>query len=142
MKFFSFLAAVFIAISPPLLAAKPVLQTDSELSSAGYYRLSWQSEIAGDFILQEATDAAFSQATTLYSGPDTATLISGRSDGTYYYRIRNAQDVDTSDAWSNVAKVEVAHHPLSRAFVFFALGALVFIATLAIVVLGSRSHNQ
>jgi hypothetical protein len=131
----------FLLVAAPPLAAAPALQSDSELATAGYYRLSWQSNVAADFVLEEATNSTFSQATTLYQGPDTATLISGRSDGTYYYRIRNVQD-DIETAWSNVTKVEVTHHPLSRAFMFFVLGATVFIATLIVVILGSKAHNQ
>lgn len=123
------------------LAAAPELQSDSDIASAGYYRLSWKSDISVDFILQESKDPAFSQPTTLYQGPDTATLVSGRSDGTYYYRIRSSED-DTETGWSNTAKVEVNHHPLSRAFMFFALGAIVFIATLSVVILGSKSYKQ
>ncbi|WP_455219461.1 hypothetical protein [Kaarinaea lacus] len=131
---------LLLVTAPPLFAA-PELQTDSELATAGYYRLSWQNNIAADFVLEEATDPTFSQVTILYQGPDTATLISGRSDGTYYYRIRNMQD-DIETEWSNVTRVEVSHHPLSRAFMFFGLGAFVFIATLVIVLLGSKTDNQ
>ena len=129
-----------MAFNSPLTAA-PELHTDSELATAGYYRLSWQSDIEADFLLEESTDPSFSQSATVYKGPDTATLISGRKDGTYYYRIRNIKgDIDTE--WSNAARVEVTHHPLSRAFMFFALGAIVFIATLIVVLLGNKTHNQ
>lgn len=131
---------LLFAAAAPLFAA-PKLQSDSELATAGYYRLNWQSKITADFVLEEAADPTFSQATVLYQGPDTATLISGRADGTYYYRIRNVQN-DIETAWSNVTKVEVTHHPLSRAFMFFALGAIVFIATLSVVILGNKAHNQ
>ena len=131
---------ILLVSVPPLLAA-PQLQTDSELATAGYYQLSWQGDINSDYLLEESTDPSFSQSTILYEGPDTATLVSGRSDGTYYYRIRFIQD-DTESGWSNVTRVEVSHHPLSRAFMFFALGAIVFIATLVVVALGSRSHTQ
>ena len=135
------MAVAFLLSMAPELFAAPELQTDAEMATAGYFRLSWQSNMAADFILEEAKDPTFSQATTLYRGPDTATLISGRSNGTYYYRIRNVQDDAHSD-WSNVTKVEVSHHPLSRAFMFFTLGAIVFIATLVVVVLGSKTHTR
>lgn len=134
-------ALLLLLVSSPSLFAAPQLQTDTEMATAGYYRLSWQSDMAADFVLEEATDPAFLQVTTLYQGPDTATLISGRSDGTYYYRVRNMQN-DNQDDWSDVTTVEVSHHPLSRAFMFFALGAIVFIATLVVVVLGSKTHTQ
>ena len=135
------MVVTFLLVAPPPLAAAPELKSDSELATAGYYRLNWQSDIAADFVLEEATDPTFSQAKTLYQGPDTATLISGRANGTYYYRIRNIQD-DMENEWSNVTKVEVTHHPLSRAFMFFTLGAIVFIATLVVVILGNKTLNQ
>lgn len=150
MKLFQTTILLLLLIIPvvlPCLAATPDLQSDSELATAGYFQLSWKTdvsgkEVSGDFTLEEAGDPEFSQATTLYSGPDTATLISGRPDGIYYYRIRSEQDTETNNAWSNTTRVEVAHHPLSRAFMFFALGAAVFIATLVVVILGNKSSKQ
>lgn len=124
------------------MANEPILTTDNEQSTAGYFRLSWEGTEGSNYVLQEASDPEFSQTSILYEGPDTATLISGRADGTYYYRIRYSDQADDAGTWSNVTRVEVAHHPLSRAFMFFALGAIVFIATLVVVVMGNKSsHN-
>lgn len=95
--------------------------------------------MADGFILQEAASPEFSNASILYQGPDTATLVSGKADGTYYYRIRNTT---TPAEWSNITKVTVTHHPLSRAFMFFILGALVFVATLVMVIRGNRTYRQ
>lgn len=81
----------------------------------------------------------FTDSKTLYQGPDTATLVSGRKNGTYYYRVRSEKP---GSDWSNAVEVKVAHHPLSRAFMFFSLGALVFVATLTMVVRGNLAHKQ
>lgn len=125
------------------------LASDTSLSSAGYFRLNWQSQNAKaeavTYLLEEAQDAQFSSARTLYAGPDTATLISGRSNGTYFYRVTTHPGADAQTQhiqWSNVAKVEVTHHPLSRAFMFFILGALVFIATAVVIIAGNKSQRQ
>ena len=131
----------FIATGAHAIENAPRLSSDSEQSTAGYYQLKWEGDDGSNYLLQEASDPGFSQPNTLYEGPDTATLISGRSDGTYYYRIRY-RDVTSDDSWSNIAQVEVTHHPLSRAFMFFTLGAIVFIATLIVVVIGNRSKTQ
>jgi hypothetical protein len=40
--------------------------------------------------------------------------------------------------WSEPVTVTVAHHPLSRAVAFFTVGALVFLATLGLIVRGAR----
>lgn len=142
ISFICWIVGIFlIAANAYALAAAPQLASDSAQSSAGYFQLSWEGEQGSDYLLQEASEPNFVQANTLYEGPDTATLISGRSDGTYYYRIRYL-DMTNDDSWSNITQVEVTHHPLSRAFMFFALGAIVFIATLIVVVIGNRSQNQ
>ena len=142
-----FLITILFTVSLSVFAAVPELQSDSILATAGYYRLSWkgegeENEATSDFILEEASNPAFSQAITLYSGPDTATLISGRSNGIYYYRIRSNQAPETLDQWSNVVKVEVAHHSLFRAFMFFGLGSIVFATTLVMVIVGNKSSSQ
>lgn len=123
--------------------AAPQLSSDAEISSAGYYQLSWESDADGEYELQESHDSDFSKSRILYQGPDTASLISGRADGTYYYRTRLVNDdSQMENAWSNVVQVEVNHHSLSRAFVFFAVGAVVFIATLVVVLLGTKNQNK
>jgi len=142
-----FIVLAFLAgITPRISTAAPVLESDTKLSSAGYFRLSWkdpsdESAESTNYELQEANDPAFSHASILYSGPDTASLISGRRNGTYYYRVGSV-DGQSDPVWSNSQIVEVSHHPLSRAFMFFALGALVFIATLTMVILGNKAHTQ
>jgi len=137
-----FAALIFIAASSQAMANPPTLQSDSELATAGYYRLSWEGIATSDYLLQEASDPDFTNVKTLYEGPDTASLVSGRSNGVYYYRVRTIDQSEDPGAWSNIAKVEVTHHPLSRAFMFFALGAIVFFATLIVVVAGNRAHRH
>ena len=119
--------------------ASPQLDSDSSLSSAGYYQLHWANQHIGSFVLEEANKPDFTDAKILYEGPDTATLVSGRKNGTYYYRVRGE---DAGNDWSNSVKVKVVHHPLSRAFLFFSLGALVFLATLTMVIRGNLTHKS
>ena len=138
--------AVLTGMTPHICTATPILESDTKLSSAGYFRLSWKNSSDKDtentqYELQEASDPAFTHATILYSGPDTASLISGRRNGIYYYRVGSV-DEQAEPVWSNSQIVEVSHHPLSRAFMFFALGALVFIATLTMVIVGNKAHKR
>lgn len=133
--FFVSLTAVAGSRTPLL-----VLSSDTEVASAGYYRLQWHWSAAGGapggpFQLQESATPDFSDAVSLYRGPDLASVISGRRDGVRYYRV-GSQHSETR--WSNVVKVETRHHPLSRALLFFAAGALVFALTLAMILRGSR----
>jgi hypothetical protein len=112
--------------------------SDTETATAGYYQISWESDYK-EVELQEALDPNFSEATTTYTGSDRASLFSGKSNATYYYRIRGINPSETSD-WSEPVVVKVAHHPLNRAFFFLTLGFLIFIALVFVVLRGVRSY--
>ena len=121
----------------------PLLASDTEIATAGYYRLSWQGETSAvEYELQASSNADFSTPRLIYRGPDLATVISGQADGDYFYRLRARQAGERtggrSGAWSAPVKVHVQHHSLARALAFFAAGALVFIATLLLVLRGAR----
>ena len=78
----------------------------------------------------------------LYRGADLATLRSGQPDGDYYYRIRALHEAGPSP-WSEAVHVEVRHHPLSRALTFLLLGAVVFLATLVLILHGeTRTRSR
>lgn len=114
-------------------AEPPPLSADAVRSRAGYFVLDWHDSPGGRFELRERQGSA--PARLLYSGPDTARLISGRANGNYRYQVRRVGETD----WSAPLRVTVEHHSLSRALGFFLIGALVFIATLVLVVRGARN---
>jgi hypothetical protein len=115
------------------------LESSTELATAGFYRLNWETETQSEteFELQEASTPGFADARTLYRGPDLATVLSGRADGPYYYRVRTTGAAGVGQ-WSEPVHVTVEHHSLARAFGFFAAGAVVFLATLGLIVFGTR----
>jgi hypothetical protein len=106
-------------------------------SRDGVFQLTWPDR--GTVILEEAHRPDFSDAQPIYEGTDTATTLSGKADGDYYYRVR-ATLGDASRA--DEVRVEVRHHPLSRAFAFFSLGAAVFIATVILIAYGGRLEER
>jgi hypothetical protein len=129
----------------------PVLNAGEaeQIASAGYYSLVWTSPAGPTmdespvYELVESTDAAFTDATVQYRGPDLATTISGRPNGTYYYRVRRTdQPSTTGPSWSNVHRVVVEHHSIGRAVTFLIIGGLVFAATLVVVLWGNRAERQ
>ena len=89
-------------------------------------------------VLEEARSADFAGARVIYEGADNARVMSGKADGEWYYRARPAA---AGSAYGDTVTVTVQHHPLGRAFGFFALGAVVFLATLALIVTGSRAES-
>jgi hypothetical protein len=113
----------------------PRLHADTDIATAGFYRLSWEAG-AGRVELQEAESPGFAHPATRYLGHDRATVISGRPDGVWYYRLRSRDDA-RAGPWSETVRVTVQHHPLSRALLFFGLGIAVFLATLLMILRGT-----
>ncbi|MCB1876452.1 MAG: hypothetical protein KDH88_10810 [Chromatiales bacterium] len=125
-------------------AAGPELRSSDPLPTAGYFTLSWSASesTSGEIQVQQSVSEDFSSATTLYQGHDTASVLSGLSDGLYYYRAREIHHGASPGDWGETLSVEVAHHPLNRALAFFGLGAVVFLATLILVLTATRSTDR
>jgi hypothetical protein len=116
----------------------PKLSSDHEIATAGFFQLSWEAD-AKRVELQEASSLAFREPTTLYIGPDSKSVISGKPNGSWYYRVRalNVHDQNLqASAWSEPVTVLVAHHDLSRALMFLSLGIIVFIGIVVVIVRG------
>lgn len=132
-------------LSPPVLNEGVASIT----SNAGYFSLSWTSdkpvEAEAPFHYQvvSSTSPSFTATTVVYEGPEPATLISGKPDGNYYYRARHiTTDALPLSAWSDPLHVDVSHHTLQRAFSFLSIGALVFVATCALIIGGHLKERQ
>ena len=123
------------------MLAAPELSSSNTLPTAGYFRLNWSAPTSANnqnqYELQRADNPSFTQAKTVYIGPDEATVISGLPDKHYFYRVRM---VDTNE-WSQPVGVEVKHHPLGRAFGFFALGAIMFVIMIAVLIKGALKRQ-
>lgn len=135
--------ALLLLLGIPSLSCAIELESDTQVATAGYYQLTWHNADENvSFEIQEADNAAFHQAEPLYQGRDRATVVTGRSDGTYYYRARLVDVNGTTGAWSDTVKVRVEHHPLSRALGFFTVGAVVFLAILIAILVGNRRYHS
>ncbi len=136
---FIFAACLF---SPVQASVSPsvTLATDTEIATAGFFQLHWESEHSGAWQLQESKHANLEDYKVIYTGPDLARIISGKSDGSYYYRIVAANN--PAAHMSNIVTVTVAHHPLTNAFVFFIIGAFIFLAILVSILKGNRNNMQ
>lgn len=132
----AFIALIFLASAPGALLAAPHIETDTAVATAGYYVLRW-SAATTDVEVAEFANPGAGDPSIIYKGPDRATLISGQPDGTRIYRVREI-GAGAPSAWSEPVSVTVAHHPLSRALTFFGIGAVVFLATLTLIVRGAR----
>ena len=128
------LLLLFLLCSPLVFsAASPAVsefETDTQVATSGFFRLSWQSD--AEVELEELEDADGRGARLIYRGADQAYFVSGKPDGVYGYRIRVPAQSEPSP-WLGPVEVEVRHHSLTRAWLFFALGAFVFLSILVLV---------
>ena len=129
------LFCVFSMESALALGSAPSLSSDENPATAGFFRLSWNTD-SGNVELQKGSHKAFRNPVTTYLGPDQATVISGKPDGTWYYRARVLRG-SNKGPWSEPIAVTVRHHSLARALIFLSLGIVVFLATAWMVVRGS-----
>lgn len=115
--------------------APPALDGDPR---GGYVRISWPRQ-GSSFQLQQASHGDFRDAASRYEGPHTSTVISGLTDGRYFYRVRHRLPDGNWSAWSQSAEFHVRHHSLLLAGSLFGLGAVVFGAT-ALFVLRAKDE--
>lgn len=114
------------------------LRTSTPLATAGYYQLTWTAD--GPVELVESSDPAFSRSRLVYAGPDRATVLSGKRDGAWFYRARRSGTGDP-EPWGEPLEITVRHHSLSRAFLFFAIGGIVFGMTVLLIAAGARAPD-
>lgn len=129
--------ALCLAFAPVYAATNaPELSVNNSVATAGFYRLSWKTDVH-QVELQADTSEQFTHPSTIYTGSDTASVISGKPNGTWFYRVRNLGNQGPGP-WSKPVQVTVAHHSLVRAFSFLGVGILVFLATVIMILRGPR----
>jgi hypothetical protein len=114
-----------------------VLTSDTDVATAGYFQLRWDA--AEPIRLLESTSREFADATLVYTGSDSGHMVSGRADGDLWFRLESAA---TGAALGDPVHVVIAHHSLGRALAFFTVGALVFVATLAMILIAGRESAR
>ena len=130
------MAVLLVAL--PAGAGAVALRTSTPLATAGYYQLTWTAD--GPVELVESDDPAFSRSRLVYSGPDHATVLSGKRDGTWFYRARRSGTGEPGP-WGDPLEITVRHHSLSRALLFFAIGGIVFGMTVLLIATGARAPD-
>lgn len=136
------------AAAQPLAPLAVELSGDPELESrAGSAALSWQlsppsSEAqAVSYELQQAPEASFADARTLYTGPDQGRYISGMENGSYHFRVRARSGGGAWGAWSKTQTLSVEHWSAGRALGLMGLGAVLFCATAFVVLRGAPEED-
>lgn len=142
-----FIASVLFVIHPVAANEAINLRSDTQIATAGYYQLSWDWPAATPdtyFVLDETSkkDGEAMPHEIIYSGPNLASVISGKPDGVYVYTIRAMDAQQNILARSEEIEVTVEHHSLARAVVFFVIGLIVFVAILLVIMRGALRHSQ
>jgi hypothetical protein len=89
----------FEAYGTAALAAPASISVPAS-SNTGNYTVSWSAvSAATSYDLQEDTNGSFTAPTTVYSGANTSFNVSGKGNGSYYYRVR-AVNASGSSAWT------------------------------------------
>lgn len=97
-----------VTVLPP---DTPILNPIDNADRDGNYTVSWTATArATGYTLQEATNASFSNAVTVFSGPQTSWPATNKAGGTYYYRVR-AEGPTGISGWSNVQSTSVVPPP-------------------------------
>lgn len=139
-------AAVLMCTSLVHASGTLQLHSDTTHATAGYYQLTWSWSGAQDdviYSLREYFPAAKNhEGREIYHGPDLASVISGKTNGTYRYIVHALSASGERLAQSNAIQVNVTHHSLMRAWLVFALGAVVFITILAVIKRESAKLNR
>ncbi len=91
-------------VLPP---ANPVLNAIDNADGDGSYTVTWNAAArATSYTLQEDDNASFSSPTTVFNGAQTSWSASGRTIGTYYYRVMASGPTGQS-GWSATQSVSV-----------------------------------
>jgi uncharacterized repeat protein (TIGR01451 family) len=96
-----------VSVQPP---NTPVLNAISNDDGDGNYTVSWNAATCAEtYTLQEDDNSSFSSPTTQYNGSGTSWYASGKSGGTYYYRVKASNSVGDS-GWSDTRSTSVVAH--------------------------------
>jgi uncharacterized repeat protein (TIGR01451 family) len=87
---------------PPV--GPPALHSIDNSDIDGNYDVCWSYPCFATYVLEEATDSAFSDAKEIYRGTKTCYRISDKSAGWYYYRVE-ASGSGVCRGWSNTEEV-------------------------------------
>jgi len=95
-------AGVSVTVDNVYTCATPASLTVPASSATGSYTVSWGASATASvtYTLQEATNSTFTTGVrTAYTGALLTSSITGRTTGTYYYRVQASKTGYTASAW-------------------------------------------
>ena len=76
----------------------------------------------------------FHDSQPVFRGTDTSAFVTGLSDGTYYFRLQS----ETETIQPDILTLTVAHRSLTESLALFCIGAIVFLASVLVILRGVR----
>ncbi|MBI2774460.1 cellulose binding domain-containing protein [Candidatus Dependentiae bacterium] len=100
-------ASVTINVQAPQTLDAPVLNAIQNTNGANSYSITWNA-VAGaqTYQLEESSTNSFSPSVIVFNGAATSFMVSGKSNGTYYYRVKATASGVVSQP-SNIASTQV-----------------------------------
>jgi hypothetical protein len=144
---FSCLSLLAWLISGSVHAEALQLSSSTDNASAGYFQLSWSWPAAPADVTYQLVERQLDQSgtvttfNTIYQGYDLASVISGKPDGRYEYRVTAGSPTLADTVISNRVTVNVKHHSLGNAFAVLSLGVLIFLAIVISIYRGARNKD-
>ncbi len=113
-------------------------------SGDGTVQLSWKEELDRVYEVRRSTDPGFADSLPVYEGPDTATIVTGLREGTYYFRIRaRHRGEDDYGDWSDPALVVTVRYIDRRLVtILMSAGLVTFLAIVGTIYTGHRRTDS
>ncbi len=136
--------AVFLGGAPTATFVTP--EPHAPVASS-HFSLEWTAGADDDeelhFELRQSGGPDFADPRVRYEGPDRATFLAGLPEGDHYFQIRaKTPDADSAGPWSDSFHLTIQYQSLTLAWFLFGVGAVVFLATLVLVVAGSTKARR
>ena len=86
--------------------------------------------------LEQSSTANFAEIDSRYSGPDTASVLSGLREGDYYFRVRATSPAGEPGPWSDTLSLSVQFMDRNTLFALLGTGFVVASLTMGAIVTG------
>lgn len=107
-------------------------------SEDGTVTLEWAKTDETEIIVQQSASPEFAEPIDRYQGLDSASVLTGLAEGTYYFRIGEAN----TGNWSEPLEVTVKFFPRGKLWLILSTGAVVVMATIITIIAGHFRSQQ
>ena len=123
------------------------LTTSTDIATAGFFQLDWSWSSAPENVSYQlaerplALNGSPTSFKTIYQGQDLASVISGKPDGRYEYKVTANSPSLSAPVTSNLVNVSVKHHSLVNAFAVLLVGVVIFLAIVIAIFRGAKTSD-